>query len=218
MIYKYDVDDSELHIALDAKKNHASLLMDEKSFGSLDSHAELSKGKIFITDKNSKLFIKLINLREGFTVMINNKHVVQSAGHPKKLMRRTLLPILLGVLIITLQFSYVVYDLFAKGEMQPAEFSLKTIVYLSYFFTLLLTMVVSYFLARKGKWQGAAIAFFILLINLLFSIGFGLYYDTGTNLIMWFFFVSHTTTLLLIYSHLSVIKYVRQYTRDLSNP
>ena len=215
MIYKYDVGNSELHIELDAKKNRASLHMDSNPIGSFDTHSELAKGKKFTPTQEQNLFIKLINLSEGFTVMLNNKHVEQSAGHPKKLMKRTLNPILYGISIIALHFVYIIYDLFEKGEMESDTFTVKTMAYLAYFLVLLLSMTIAYFFARRGKWKGAAIAFATLLINLLFSVSLGLYYNTGFNLFMWFFYGGHAFVLLLIYSHYSVISYVKTYSKEL---
>ena len=148
--------------------------------------------------------------------MLNNRHVNQSAGHPIKLLKRTLTPLKTGALILMIQLVYVLFDLWQKEEFSIANFSLKTIAYIGYFALIVLLIFVAIYLAKRGNWKGAVLGFAVLLFNLLFSIGLGLYYNTGFNLFVWSFLASQSFVLIILFKHSQVIGYVKTYTMILN--
>lgn len=215
MTFKYNVSGRTLTVELDLTKNIGSVFLNGQLIGEMNSHKELANGKVIQVDKSNTLFVKFINPSEGFTVMLNNVHISESAGHPKKLMKRTLAPLLIGVFCLLFQLFYVYYDLNAKGDLEAGDADIKVITYVSYHTLIVFILLGGFQLARRGNWRGVLIGFITLLFNLLFCMGTGLYYNTGFNLFFWFFLFSQAIVLVLLYSHLQVIKYVRSYTKEL---
>ncbi|NOQ74313.1 MAG: hypothetical protein GQ574_20050 [Crocinitomix sp.] len=215
MDYDYDVAEKQLSINLELPKNRGGVNYEGTTIGEFCSHKELGDGKIFSLSNGDNIFLKFINKAEGFTVMLNNRHVIQSAGHPIKLLKRTLMPLKIGLLIFALQLLYVLFDLWRKGEFSTLNFSVKTIVYIAYFALIILLLFIGIQLSKKGKWKGVVLGFAILLFNLVFSLGLGLYYNTGFNLFVWSFLTAHAFVLILLFTHSAIVSYVRSYARSL---
>jgi hypothetical protein len=217
MVYEYNVKEEQLTINLEPAKNRGTVFFTGVQIGEIINHKELSNGKTISLGTDDSLFIKFINKAEGFTIMLNNRHIKQSAGHPKKLLQRTLTPLKLGALIIIAQFIHILFDLYQKNEFDASNFNIKTVAYLAYFATIIVGVLIGLRMARHGNWKGTAIGFTLLLFNLLFSLGLGLYYNTGFNLFMWSFLAAHAFVLILLFTHSAVIKYVREYTKSIKS-
>ncbi|MFT5823613.1 MAG: hypothetical protein ACI8ZM_004875 [Crocinitomix sp.] len=215
MVYDYDVAEKQLSINLELPKNRGVINYEGTSIGEFLNHKELGEGKIVSLPNSDKVFLKYINKAEGFTIMLNNRHVNESAGHPKKLLKRTLLPLQIGVLIFAAQLLYVLFDLWQKGEFSAINFSVKTIVYIAYFALIILLLLIGVQLSKRGNWKGTALGFTVLFSNLLFSLGLGLYYNTGFNLFVWSFLTAHVFVLISLFTHSAIVSYVRSYTRSL---
>tara|TARA_B110000046_G_C12947707_1_gene378731 strand:- start:487 stop:1143 length:657 start_codon:yes stop_codon:yes gene_type:complete len=215
MVYQYNVKEERLILNIEPAKNRGTVFFTGVQIAEITNHKELSKGKTINLGTNDQLFIKFINKAEGFTIMLNNRHIKKSAGHPKKLLKRTRTPLKIGALIFTAQLIYVLFDLYQKNEFDASNFSAKTITYLAYFATLIVSILIGLQLARRGNWQGPTIGFTLILFNLLFSLGIGLYYNTGFNLFVRSFLTVHAFVLIMLFTHSAVIKYVRNYSKSL---
>lgn len=217
MLYEYDIKNEQLTIDLEPEKNRGRVFFTGVQISELSDFKELNNGKVISLGTNDRLFIKFINEAEGFTIMLNNLHVNKSAGHPKKLLNRAITPLKLAALIFTLQFIYVLFDLWKKNELSTLNFNANTFIYLAYFTVIIVAILIGIEFTRRGNWKGAAIGFTLLLFNLLFSIGLGLYYNTGFNVFIWSFLTAQIFVLILLFTHIAVIKYVRTYSRSLKH-
>lgn len=215
MVYDYNVAEKLLNINLELTINRAIINYDGVVIGEFSNHKELGSGKKLELTSGDQLFLKFINKTEGFTVMLNNRHVKQSAGHPIKLLKRTLIPLKVGALILLIQLVYVLFDLYQKEEFNSLNFSLKTIAYISYFALIIQLTFFAIYLAKKGNWKGAVLGFALLLFNLLFSIGLGLYYNTGINFFVWSFLAVQFFALIMLFKHSQIVWYVKTYARTL---
>jgi len=79
-----------LKIEVNLSLKTGNIELDGKFLGQLDEAIGSNNGQFIQVDQANTLFIKFINSKEGFTVMLNDRHIIASAGHPKKLLQKTL--------------------------------------------------------------------------------------------------------------------------------
>ena len=216
LAYNYLIDGLKLEILLNPKKNKARVFLGGNQLALLEGYQELSQGKTIAINHSHLLFLKLINLTEGFTIMLNNHHIIGSAGHPKTLMQKLNPFFLLGISSVGFQLLYTFIDIYQKGELQTG--SLQPITYLFYHILITLILIWSFRLARGGNWKGASLGSMTLLLNLLFSVSLGMFFNTGINYFMSLIFFGHGLALLILLPHVKVVRYVRSYTMEQKKP
>lgn len=213
--FLYSTTSGKLKIELDPTKNLAPVYFDNVLLFTFDNHADLAKGKELNNTPAGTLFIKLINLHEGFTVMQNGKHLRESAGHPVQLLQRTIKPLLLGLLALVARLALILYILFDKGELQNFSVNLKVASYVLYTPFLMLLLLLAVLLSKKGKWVSPLLGGFIILSDLIFNTVALFYYGTGITYADWAITAAEFLVIVQIAGHYKIISYVKSYTLGL---
>ncbi len=216
MTLYYTLSSEQLKIELDSAKNTATLSVEGTVIHIMDSYHKLSDGEEIKTKQYGELFIKLINLNEGFTVMQNGIHTPESAGNPKILLQSSIQPLFFSSIAIAGRFVYVIVGLtFLEKAQVLNQIGWKSTAYFSYFFTAIGLTLLSVQLAKKGNWKGPLIGTSLISIDFIFSLGMLIYFSTGVSNVDWVFLGIELIILFLFYLQFRKVNYVRRYTQDI---
>ena len=209
--YAYSLDDQILTINLKPEKNEATVHLKDQVIFTFTSYKSLAEGERIELDDGTPLFMKLINLSEGFSVIHDNKHSKESAGHPIQLLKRLVLPGRLTAFFIAVRLFYVIIDILTKGGVQEAIEN-RSLAYYTYFILLFLAGIKSTNDLKLGKLRGAIVLVSLLLIDLTFNISMIIYYQTGISITHLILLTAETGLIFWYLAHYKILRYVYRST------
>ena len=213
MEFNYSLDAThDLRIAFDPKADEANVFLNELLIFRFDSYSHMFRGEDINADGFGHIYLKYVSEAEGFEIKLGDLHHPLSAKHPKKFLRKLVLPLVAGILptvfkfILTLIYLQSVIGL---GHVMEA-LGWYAYAYLIYTFFIVVGVCSAALLARNGHWGGIVLGVTLLTLDLILILLTYLFirFPGFLDLLL---FVVELSCCLVIYKNIHLVSQLRKH-------